>query len=175
MEKRQCTACNLAKEIKDFYSKSADRGGFMTACKACLIEKSKAHYSKNKEKIKPRILAYKKADPERLASWRKNEYKKDYTKRAKLVRQKRVKEAAGVHTKEDIRQIFNEQCGLCVYCRDSLDNKFHKDHVMPLKLGGSHCKENIQLLCPSCSFKKNDLHPAIYEKRINFGGSRGIF
>lgn len=169
MEIRTCTVCKCTKSLTDFYPKSAARGGFTTACKGCIIEKSKKHYAANKEKIKSRITAYKKSDPERLARWRKNEYGKNYTLRSIATRRVRALTAGGRHTKKDIEEIYIEQRGLCVYCKDPLKEGRHKDHIMPLKLGGTHHRENIQLLCPTCSLRKNALHPDIFAKQINEG------
>ena len=45
------------------------------------------------------------------------------------------------------------------YNRKRRQYRQEHDHVMPLKLGGQHVIENIQLLCPSCNHKKSAMHP----------------
>ena len=43
----------------------------------------------------------------------------------------------------------------CVYCKVSVKEKYHVDHIVPLAKGGKHEPSNIQILCPSCNLKKS--------------------
>jgi 5-methylcytosine-specific restriction endonuclease McrA len=45
---------------------------------------------------------------------------------------------------------------------------YHKDHVVPLALGGEHAPNNIQLLCPACNLSKGARHP------VDFMQSKGM-
>lgn len=59
-----------------------------------------------------------------------------------------------------IRRIGDAQKWVCAICSGDLRvTGFHKDHVMPLALGGQHITENIQLLCPTCNLRKGKKHP----------------
>lgn len=71
----------------------------------------------------------------------------------------RKRNASGKHTGADIKQLFADQCGLCAACKTAL-SKYHVDHVMPLILGGSNDKSNLQLLCPTCNMSKGGKHPS---------------
>jgi 5-methylcytosine-specific restriction endonuclease McrA len=49
----------------------------------------------------------------------------------------------------DYKQVYEEYCGLCFYCRRSLSFKeSHFDHFVPIAKGGKHEKSNIRLSCP---------------------------
>lgn len=71
---------------------------------------------------------------------------------------KKLKEDKGNFTKEDVSLLYDGQKGKCVYCKSPLE-KYHIDHIMPIKLGGDNSKRNIQLLCVSCNCRKNAKHP----------------
>lgn len=74
--------------------------------------------------------------------------------------------SGGKYTKEQIRVLYAVQKGRCVYCKTSLEGGFHRDHVMPLILGGKNEISNIQLLCVSCNLQKNKLHPVEFARRM---------
>jgi len=139
-----------------------------------------AHYSENKEKYKSYRAAYDVANadsvrisrrlrylanPEkeraRIAAWQDA----NPEKRLEIDRNRRARKAgsAGRHTAKDVHDIFSLQRGLCANCMSPLlksgKNKFHADHVMPLALGGSNGKENLQCLCPSCNLRKHAKDP----------------
>lgn len=89
----------------------------------------------------------------------------------KALRHKRrayEKKADGSFTAADVCAIRKRQRGKCVVCRIDISKRYHIDHIMPLALGGSNDKSNIQLLCPFCNMSKQDKHP------IDFMQSRGF-
>jgi hypothetical protein len=75
-------------------------------------------------------------------------------------RRAKVRGAIGSHTKAEIDDLFKRQRGCCASCRGKFKNGFfHRDHIMPLALGGTNDILNIQLLCAPCNLKKNARDP----------------
>lgn len=73
----------------------------------------------------------------------------------------------GRHTAKDIRNLFEEQEGLCKSCGACLvENSYHVDHIIPLILGGKNSKDNLQLLCPTCNLRKGSLRPEEWELKL---------
>lgn len=75
----------------------------------------------------------------------------------------------GTHTKADIDEILRRQKYKCAECGASVKKRAnrHVDHVMPLALGGSNDKSNLQVLCPPCNLSKSSRHP------LDFARSKG--
>jgi len=60
-------------------------------------------------------------------------------------------------TEWELREIYEEQRGLCVFCGEWLDpcsSNCHLDHIVPTSAGGLTEKDNIQFLCEKCSYGK---------------------
>lgn len=84
-------------------------------------------------------------------------------------RRARKKASGGTHTAADIAAIAKAQGHRCAYCRADLrKTKRHVDHIMPLALGGSNDKSNIQLTCQPCNLSKGARDP------IAFAQERGM-
>jgi len=109
---------------------------------AANLEKSRAikrdWYHRNKEKLKPLYN----------------------------LRDKRKREADGRFTPEDVDRIKLLQRGRCAICRTQLGDKFHRDHIVPLKLGGTNFPSNIQLLCPPCNIGKGAKDPVDHMRSL---------
>lgn len=79
----------------------------------------------------------------------------------------RKKQSSGRFTAEDIRRIFTLQKGRCAYCREKLGKGFQRDHIIPLRRGGTNDARNIQLLCNhGCNQSKNGKHPMDYARSL---------
>lgn len=65
------------------------------------------------------------------------------------------------------RVLMQAQRGRCAYCRSKLEpGRFHIDHILPRKLGGSNEHSNLQLTCCECNFEKAAMHPIEYAKSL---------
>jgi hypothetical protein len=107
----------------------------------------------NKDKVCLSVLRWKNANPLAMAAMYR-------TRRAR-------KYAGGKHTAEDIIQLLKLQKYKCPCCRVSLKAGYHVDHIIPLVLGGTNKKGNLQILCPTCNLQKSAKHP------VEFMQSRG--
>lgn len=83
------------------------------------------------------------------------------------LRRARKRGAEGSYSRGDIRWLFDKQRGKCAHswCRKTIREKYHIDHVIPLILGGANDKKNIQLLCPPCNWRKHTTHPIVFAQR----------
>lgn len=102
----------------------------------------------NADHIRDRCRAYRISRPDVIAQMRRN-------------RRARHKMAEGRHTRRDIESILMLQRYRCAnpLCASNLRSGFHVDHILPLALGGSNDRFNLQALCPTCNRRKHAKHP----------------
>lgn len=176
---KKCWKCQEHKSLETF-GKSLERwDGKNPACKECIKTMSAESRARNPETRKATCEKYQKANGEKCrkaqadwyakggkekvkqwaaqnlektkaykASWRSENYQAIAAIKAQR------KGAVGKHTADEIQTLFTSQKGKCVYCHKSLDSTRHKDHIFPLKLGGSNAIGNIQLLCRKCNLRE---------------------
>lgn len=65
-------------------------------------------------------------------------------------------------------KLLKIQKGLCACCYRPLGNNFHRDHIMPLALGGENIDSNIQLLRARCNLQKKAIHPVDFMRMRGF-------
>ncbi len=72
--------------------------------------------------------------------------------------------AGGSFTASEIDALYKRQKGRCAEssCRKILKQRFHRDHILPVVLGGDSSIRNIQLLCNSCNLSKGARHPVVW-------------
>lgn len=123
---------------------------------------------KNKEKTKIMQKLYVSNNREKVRETRKIYYKKNKEVCLSLNRSNRAKrmKAEGTHNKSDIINIFNMQKGLCAYCKISIKEKYHVDHITSLAKGGTNWPKNLQLLCVPCNMHKHDKDPIDFAKSL---------
>ena len=70
---------------------------------------------------------------------------------------------------EQLQALMEKQKGRCAVCRANLKKiGYHKDHIVPLVLGGTNWIQNIQFLCPTCNLTKNRKHPVEFMQERGF-------
>jgi 5-methylcytosine-specific restriction endonuclease McrA len=129
-----------------------------------------ANYAANREKLIAQSGAWKRANKDKVAaSFKKNRPKHMLQYRLKEQRRRARKvSAGGTFTQDDVSDIRRLQKGKCALCKCSIKKRYHIDHIMPLALGGSNFRSNIQLLCAPCNLSKHAKHPIV------FAQSRGL-
>ena len=136
-----------------------------------------AYRKANRDRINEQARARRQANPERYrASYKANRaqcllatraWQKANPDRRRQTRRgidARRRGAAGTHSYDEIRSLYEKQGRLCAnpYCRVSLEAGHHEDHIVPIAAGGSNYIENIQLLCAPCNIDKGAKHPALW-------------
>lgn len=151
-------------EKKAAYQKSLSRD--------TLNRYQRKYKNKHPEKVK-RIkrdyyLSWKEKNPhtcyKKIKEWRKanpEKHKAQYSKR-------RTRKASSKEnfTHENITALMASQRKKCAYCKFSIKNKYHIDHIIPLCLGGDNSSRNIQLCCAKCNLSKGGKSPTVYAKEI---------
>jgi 5-methylcytosine-specific restriction endonuclease McrA len=96
-------------------------------------------------------------DPQKLVTIKRlNEEKRTQAKRS-----------SGRITAKEVKAIFAAQRGKCAVCRERL-TAFQVDHIIPLKKGGPHVRQNIQILCRRCNAKKGAKDPIEFMRERGF-------
>lgn len=147
-----------------------DNAAYSAANAERIRVRSAAWYRDNPEKAKAYRAEWLKANTklatERITRWRKANPEAAHaigrTRRAKK------KSSNGRHTATDIKQIISLQKWKCACCKTSIKDGYHVDHKMPLALGGTNDKLNIQLLCPTCNLSKGAKHPIEFMQQRGF-------
>lgn len=124
----------------------------------------------NKSRVSANMVVYRLANQAHwktyLSDWRKSNAEKCAAYRGN--RRARILDAGGTHTGKDIQQLFTQQRGKCACCKVSIKDGYHIDHIMPLALGGSNDKLNLQLTCPTCNLQKRAKHPIDFMQQRGF-------
>lgn len=134
----------------------------------------KNYYAENKGVISVKAQAYREKNKRKISCRIKKWWGDNHEKRSVYKNNYRARKLdnGGTHNYLDIKALILSQKSKCKYCEAELIltgcGKYHVDHRMPLKLGGSNSSENLQLLCKTCNLKKGAIDPDKYEERIGF-------
>jgi 5-methylcytosine-specific restriction endonuclease McrA len=127
----------------------------------------------NLEKSRAYTRKYVKENPEKAflstKKWRENN--PEMVRAHWSNRRAREVSAPGSYTAKDIAGLFKMQLGKCAYykfCRTSLGNNYHVDHIIALVNGGSNFRSNLQLLCPHCNLSKLAKDPVVFSQSLGF-------
>lgn len=157
--------CKRCKYLRDAASRMADP--------AAHNEKVKRYYRRNSEVIKVKRRAYhyetytdivvRERAQARTRHWAlENPQKAKANHRNGKAKRRNVH---GVHTAEDIADIFKAQRGRCAYCRNKL-GAYEIDHIMPVAKGGTNDRRNIQLTCAKCNRTKSAREPEFHARTL---------
>lgn len=131
---------------------------------------SKRWREENRQKYNEQKRAWKIANPEKVRAQARAAYAKNPERELAKAHSRRVKspETGTVFTRKDVARILLLQRGKCACCASSLGARFHRDHIIPLALGGTNDHLNIQLLCAPCNRKKSAKHPVDFMQENGF-------
>jgi 5-methylcytosine-specific restriction endonuclease McrA len=118
------------------------------------VDAAKARRAEQKRR-KAKIEAYRAAD----RAWRKANPEK--CRAIKMTRRAKEMGSNGRYDASVITWLMGQQKGKCAHpwCGESIEKHRHVDHVLPLAIGGTNDRRNLQLLCPTCNRSKGAKHP----------------
>lgn len=161
---KTCRSCKNSKPFSEFRLTTSCRYGLNSKCKSCKGAIDKIWMNANAERARATRDSRRADKPEiaraEVRDWKRRN--KDKVNAINANRRARNVGSSGRHTAADMAEIMLAQRGRCAnpWCHVVLTsmNK-HKDHRIPLKLGGSNDKSNMQWLCVSCNLTKAAHHP----------------
>lgn len=174
-----CVQCMLdklsteeAKEKKKQY-RASDAG------KAVTKAYNEKHYKENYEYNLKRVAEWQKKNPDKVRALRakhqpkRNEQTKEWRKSNRHIcriheekRRALLAGNGGEHTHEQAMAVLEKQKHRCINCPEKLtESNRHKDHIMPLALGGTNDITNIQWLCKRCNLTKHKKDPIAWAQK----------
>lgn len=187
-EGRYCKPCNQAAKAASMARNHEKYKAYGKAYRAANIAKAKeyyaAWYAANAGSVKARSAKWKADNPERrkaaVSKWSAANPKKRLASSAKYrtknleayriyQHNRRGRETGGKLSRDLAERLYILQRGKCACgCRKPLGNDFHRDHIMPLALGGLNIDSNIQLLRARCNIRKQAKHPVEFMQQRGF-------
>lgn len=122
--KKRCKKCGELKPLTGFYRDTAARDGHRPECKVCTSARRKAWYAQNREREIARVVAWRRANPERYAE-RQRKYREDGRRD---YRAEHLRKTFGL-TQADYDALLAAQGGGCAICRRKPEKiSLHVDH-----------------------------------------------
>jgi len=175
----RCYKCSVYKEATEFYRDASKAEGLSGYCKDCSKstvkknqakltvdekraryaaqkkkkkdrERSAAYYAEHKEEHKARVKAWQLANPEKHAALQKAGGAK---RRARI---EYLKKSGKWDDSITLAEVFRRDGELCAICKRLVTrDQASIDHINPIKLGGSHTWDNVQLTHLKCNQEKS--------------------
>lgn len=183
-ETKTCTKCQTTypSTTEHFQRDKRGIGGLMAICKSCRHQQKIEYALANPDKIKDmkkkshircrdknnaRVRTWYYANPEKAKAGYKRNYEKNRKKYYAYANARihRRRANGGSHTPAEIDELYEWQGGVCFYCGADLSNGYHKDHYIPIFLGGDNTIHNIVLACQPCNNSKGHKLPWIFDNR----------
>lgn len=181
-----CTKCGgEPKPRAEFYKNTGKRDGLQSECKTCTKAAAAKRYADDPGRVIARVARRRTDHPEKIRESNAKHYA-DHSEKYKADaakyraansaacrineqnRRARKRATNGKLSKDIAEKLFTLQRGKCACCRTPLGDNYHRDHHMPLALGGTNTDDNIQLLCPTCNLQKSAKHPIDFMQQRGF-------
>lgn len=138
----KCSKCNEWKPVLEFVKGIAGRPH--SYCKEC----NRRYFEERRRRVGQKPIT-----PPEQASKNRKDYKREWNRIDAHARR-----AAGKKPPvSEVRRMFKEQSGKCVYCGCELPVAYHIDHKTPISRGGMNNIENLHLTCPRCNLRKSTM------------------
>ena len=96
---KKCTKCKVIKDYKEFRTRKASKDGLQSNCKECEKEQRRAHYLKNKEKVKASNKLYAKTYVRKTLTEEQKQKNKEKAKEYYIKNKERIKSLAKAYKK----------------------------------------------------------------------------
>ena len=160
---RTCTKCGEVKTLDEYYRDKSKPSGYRTRCKSCSASAWKKWYVENKTEYTQRRKDWYAKNKQRRKDWSKDWREKNPDKVYKMWKKnyhkRRALTACAEVSPVDLADLWTGYCALCgeemgydLKYPDPLSKSL--DHDVPLSLGGSHSKDNLQWTHLSCNISK---------------------
>jgi len=164
---KRCWKCQEQKPLFLFGKNKYKKDGLAAECKDCKKEQDKNYFFKNKEKINNKAKQWYKDNTEyakqksslNSKKWRTENKEKNCSKSNRYRALKL--QAVPKWVDEEGMWLIDEAYSLAKLRSKVTKNKWHVDHIVPLKgrnVCGLHVIENLQVILATQNFKKGNKH-----------------
>lgn len=118
--------------------------------------KNKEYEQRNKTKRALQLIAWRKANPEKVAAQRRRR-KKDLVKHLDYENKRRARKLATTSENCSAKMLLLKCEKFCRWCCGKLTQaNFTIDHIVALSKGGEHKPDNLAACCHKCNVSKNN-------------------
>lgn len=150
---KRCRKCKVVKPITEFHKQKGSR---RATCKGCCREKVllwlQIPENLEKKREKDRRL-YRESEKRRRAIYEKGKRVPPERQAVYDGNHRTQKKTTGTITGQEWIEVKNYYGNKCLSCGRS-DISIAMDHIVPLSIGGTNTKDNVQPLCKSCNSRK---------------------
>ena len=149
---KECNKCLENKPISSFYRRGDNKSQYRSICKVCMnkISNKRTKIWRHEKGISKKYI------PQHGLSQTKK-YKRLYRQRRKY-----LMKGGGELSIKTIQQVYEDNIKTygtltCYLCLNPIEfGKDNLEHKIPLSRGGTNSRDNLDIACQRCNFKKNN-------------------